>query len=226
MLQYCQSRKVTINGTWPNQPVHCLSFENPCLTEATIADGESALKSKRFAPPYHIAFVGRLDQNKGAELLLGAAVNLDARDLIGDIHLVGDGPWRERLFRISREHDLQVRFHGFLMRDSVFEVLKCCHILVLPSASEGFPKVLPEAWNFGCIPVVTRISAIDQYLVDGKSGFLLDPSERSVEGLKRKLSEVLMRNDLGTIADNGRKLVSKFTYEHYRTRVLKEILGG
>ncbi|MEZ4854629.1 hypothetical protein [Flavobacterium sp.] len=25
--------KVTINGCWENQPSHCLSFENPCLTE-------------------------------------------------------------------------------------------------------------------------------------------------------------------------------------------------
>src|SRR5690606_10301011 len=28
-----QTRKVTINGTWPKQPKHCLTFENPCLTE-------------------------------------------------------------------------------------------------------------------------------------------------------------------------------------------------
>ena len=26
-----QARKVTINGKWPEQPKHCLTFENPCL---------------------------------------------------------------------------------------------------------------------------------------------------------------------------------------------------
>lgn len=226
MLRYFQSRKVTINGVWPNQPKHCLSFENPCLTLNAIVQGGKAFEGKRYAPPYNIVFVGRLDANKGVELLVRALGNLDDRSSLGEVHLVGDGPERDKLYALVKGYNLNVRFHGFLIREAVFELLKECHLLVLPSASEGFPKVLSEAWNFGCIPIVTRISAIDQYLEEGVSGFLLDGNERSVNGIARKLLDVLARKDLRTIAGNGRQLVHKFTYKHYRERVLEEILSG
>src|SRR5690606_41947831 len=35
-----QSRPVTINGRWPNQPKHCLSYENPCLTKQELDEGQ------------------------------------------------------------------------------------------------------------------------------------------------------------------------------------------
>src|SRR5690606_25125302 len=146
------------------------------------------------------------------------------RTLIGEIHLVGDGPERENLAVIARKNDLKVIFHGFLPRESVFEILKKGHVLVLPSASEGFPKVVAEAWNFGCIPVVTRVSAVDQYVKDGITGFLIDPDDRSVEGIHNKLLTVFQRHDLQMIAARGRELVGKFTYDYYRDRLLKEIL--
>lgn len=225
MLRYCQLRKVTINGVWPKQPGHCLSFENPCLTSNAIARGEEAFKSKQYAPPYNIAFVGRLTANKGVELMIRALAGLDDRSVIGQVHLIGDGPDREKLYALVNEFRLDVRFHGFLVREAVFDILNECHVLVLPSASEGFPKVLPEAWNFGCVPVVTRVSAIDQYLKEGISGFLIEASERSVPGIARRLSDVFARNDLRIIARNGRELVHRFTYEYYRKRVLEEILG-
>jgi hypothetical protein len=38
--------KVTINGTWPNQPRQCISFENPCLTENQISEGNKIIQSK------------------------------------------------------------------------------------------------------------------------------------------------------------------------------------
>ena len=36
-----QSQWVTINGVWPDQPAHCLSFENPCLTDNEYKEGET-----------------------------------------------------------------------------------------------------------------------------------------------------------------------------------------
>ena len=43
-----QSRVVTINGRWPNQPTHCLTFENPCLTNADRAIGMEVIKNKSY----------------------------------------------------------------------------------------------------------------------------------------------------------------------------------
>lgn len=224
MLKWWKARKVTINGTWRDTPPHCITFENPCLTESAIESGQKALYDKRFVPPYNIVFVGRLDRNKGVELLVRALVTLEDRTLVGEVHLVGDGPERGILSEIAQLNSLRIIFHGFLPRESVFEVLKKGHVLILPSASEGFPKVVAEAWNFGCVPLVTRVSAIDQYVKEGESGFLIEPRDRSVDGIRKKLTAVLQRNDLKVVAGRGRDLVCKFSYEYYRERVVNEIL--
>lgn len=224
MLSRWQSRFVTINGSWSNQPRHCLSFENPCLTQSAIEFGRKVSGEKAYIPPYEIVFVGRLDHNKGIELLIRALASMSDRSVIGKIHLVGDGPERENLREIAQQTGLNVYFHGFLPRESVFEVLQKAHVLVLPSASEGFPKVLPEAWNFGCVPVVTRVSAIDQYLEHGVSGFLIEPGNRTIEGVRAMLTTVLHAKDLREIAARGRELVKRFSYDYYQSRIANEIL--
>lgn len=224
ILSRWQSRTVTINGSWPNQPRHCLSFENPCLTQRAIELGRKVFGKKAYIPPYNIAFVGRLDRNKGIELLIRAIASMSDRSLIGDIHLVGDGPERQNVREIAEQTELNVYFHGFLPRESVFEVLQTAHVLVLPSASEGFPKVLPEAWNFGCVPVVTRVSAIDQYLEHGVSGFLIEPDNRTIEGVRLMLTTALNERDLRAIAGKARELVKRFSYDYYRSRIANEIL--
>lgn len=224
MLKQWQGRKVTINGSWPDQPAHCLSFENPCLTEETLERGLSNLGSRTFTSPYNIAFVGRLGKNKGVDLLLGALAELKEKTLMGNIHIVGDGPDRQRLEEMARERGLQAHFHGFLRREFVFDILRKADILVLPSASEGFPKVLAEAWSFGCIPVVTRVSAIDQYVIEGTTGFLIERENRTVAGVHAKLEAIFERNDLRIIATNGYNLAVKFTYEAYGKRILRDIL--
>src|SRR5690606_11098200 len=38
--------KVTINGFWDNQPLHCYSFENPCLTQEDIERGKEIAERK------------------------------------------------------------------------------------------------------------------------------------------------------------------------------------
>src|SRR5690554_4710251 len=62
-----QKRKVTINGNWPDQPNHCLTFENPCLTETEREEGLAISQMKNFAPPFSFCFVGRLEDAKGVQ---------------------------------------------------------------------------------------------------------------------------------------------------------------
>ena len=45
-------------------------------------------------------------------------------------------------------------------------------IFVLPSYTEGFPKVIAEAASYGCVPIVTNIGSIGQY-INKENGILL-----------------------------------------------------
>ena len=114
-------------------------------------------------------------------------------------------------------------FHGFLERQQVFEIYKKAHFILLPSDSEGFPKVIAEAMNFGCIPIVSDISSIGQY-INTNTGFLLNPiNSEKIEELVRKATSK-STEELTNMAFNSYLVVSKFTFENYRQKIQEEIM--
>ena len=99
------------------------------------------------------------------------------------------------------------------------------HFILLPSKSEGFPKVIGEAMNYGCIPIVSDVSCIHQYISDGLNGFLINPN--TVINLQLKVEEALKLSNVDykkIIKVNYEKSIF-FTYDHYNSKLLKEILN-
>lgn len=222
-----QSRFVTLNGFWEGQPKHCLSFENPCLTEAEVVDGQRITKEKRLNAPINICFVGRLEPAKGLDLLLEAIGSLNdrEREKIGTIHLVGDG---DRLsYYQTKAAALKVHFifHGFLAREDVQTIYKDSHAIVLPSASEGFPKVIAEGMNYGCIPIVSNVSSIGQYIIHEENGYLLN--DLTSLKLQRLIVQFLNLKEVEMLAlrSGYADFVSSFTYAHYNNRLKREVLS-
>lgn len=171
-LKHLNRRKVTINGNWPGQQEHVLTFENPCLEREDRTWGKRVVSQKKYAPPYTACFVGRLEDAKGVHRILEASDELFDKG-ITTVHLVGDGPKRIIFERESSNQKVEYVFHGFLDRKRVFQIYEQSHFFLLPSDSEGFPKVVAEAANFGCIPIVSDVSSIGQY-VNSTNGFLWD----------------------------------------------------
>ncbi|MEH1008515.1 glycosyltransferase [Winogradskyella sp. ECml5-4] len=222
-----QKRRVTINGTWPNQPNQCLTFENPCLSNIDIEKGKSVVKDKVFTnEAVNFCFVGRLEEAKGIGLLIDAFKNLKEKDKfkIGDIHVVGHGKDMAIYKDKANESKLNFYFHGFLSRERVHDVYIKSHVIVLPSASEGFPKVIAEALNFGCLPIVSNVSGISNYISDGKNGFLLDIV--SVEEIIIKLLSIMHLNekDYQDMLNFEREIIEKFTFDYYNSRVKNELI--
>lgn len=217
-----QNRVVTINGSWSDQRSHCLSFENPCLIDSDIAEGLNVVSNKNKGELINFCYVGRLEKQKGVERIINAFNKLpeNLQNKIGDIHLVGDGSDVTYFKRISREKNLNFVFHGFLSTIEVFSIYKRSHFFLMPTtASEGFPKVIAEAMNFGCIPMVSSISSISQYVKDEYNGFLIDPvTEENVMSLIKKTIE-LTNEDYKTMMSNNEELVKKFTYHYYVNRI-------
>ncbi|MEX1384574.1 glycosyltransferase [Lutibacter sp.] len=218
-----QHKKVTINGAWENQPKKCLTFENPCLTEEDRVLGNQTVKEKKLIKPYNFCFVGGLNENKGVQLIMDAFCEI-AHPNLGTLHIVGDGVLREELEIKAKSIVSPVIFHGFLNKASIIEIYKTCHFILLPSKSEGFPKVIGEAMNFGCIPIVSDVSCIGQYIQNNNNGFLLHPINK----------EVLIHtiNQCFKVAPDTFKayllinytIAEKFTYAYYLLRIQKEIL--
>lgn len=221
MLKH-QSRKVTINGSWPDQKTHCLSFENPCLTEIDLENGVKVRSAKSNNGSINFCYAGRLEREKGVERIIKAFNSLDEEmsNKVGTVHLVGNGSEIEHFKSLSMNSKIDFIFHGFLPTDKLFKVYEKSHFFIMPTtASEGFPKVIAEAMNFGCLPIVSNISSIGQYVKDGENGFLITPiNEGNV--LKVITKALLMSpNNYSSYVISNDNIVRKFSYLYYVERI-------
>lgn len=219
-----QPRIVTINGAWKDQPAHCLTFENPCLLEEEREEGLEVISNKKYTAPFSLCFVGRLEDPKGVQRIIDALANLPDRTQLKHMHFIGDGAKFHHYKEQCAALQLPTTFHGFLNRKEVFDVYRNCQFLLLPStASEGFPKVIAEAMNFGCIPIISNVSSITQY-VTKSNGFVVAPttSSRLLEVLQGAFAthEAALKEQ----AVLGHATAKNFTFEHYTRRILEEIL--
>jgi glycosyltransferase involved in cell wall biosynthesis len=207
---------VTVNGRWPDQPNHVFSFDNPSMTLQDIQVARSTVVDKRLGQPLRFIFVGRTETAKG----LGVALEVTKRLLshYRDIYLdvLGDGPERQMFERMSAQLGLtgRVTFHGWVPHDHVCDFLARSHFILLPSASEGWPKVLSEAMSYGVVPVASDVSAIPQILEKTGAGVALPM--RDVAAFTRVIVELIHDpTKWGEMSRAGMDVAPRFTYERY-----------
>lgn len=112
-----------------------------------------------------LGFVGRLDRQKGVDLLLDAVERLEegARRRI-ELHIVGDGPERNALG--ARAAGLPVIFHG--ARADARRLMTAFDLMIVPSRHEGFPTVALEARMAGAPTLMSDAPGIcDMPTTDG-----------------------------------------------------------
>ena len=216
---------MTINGHWPDQKPNQLTFENPCLTKEERIAGKEVVQQKDYSGKLDFVFVGRLEDEKGVQRILNVFSQMQS-ERIGTIHFVGDGPKRKNYEQfVNGNHIKNVVFHGYLPRTEINVLLSKSHVFLLPSsASEGFPKVIAEAANYGLIPVVSDVSSIAQYIIDGQTGFIVQNADEVI--LQEKVLGLLDTDTIKikAIADNAYLMAEDFTYDHYQERILNDIL--
>lgn len=170
---------VTVNGRWPDQRPHVRSFLNPCLTDAEVAAGAAAAHVKRIDAPVRLLFVGALNRPKGVGRALEILSRLRRAGTAATLDLVGDGPDRPAFERQAAELGIadEVTFRGWMPRPALAPLYERAHILLFPSSSEGWPKVLSEAMAYGVVPVAGAVSSIPEILHSTGAGIALPPDD-------------------------------------------------
>lgn len=217
-----QGSKVTINGYWKGQKEHILDFQNPCFDKVELDRAGKIGSEKDFKGKLTLCFAGSLTSNKGVDILLEALRMTEGKNEIAEMIFAGDGSERKKYEKSASEINLKISFTGFLGRSDLEKIYEKSHIIILPSESEGFPKVIAEAAAFGCVPLVSDVSSISQYF-DGSKSFLL--KKINAEEIRMKLDYALSERrklkemSLKCITDSG-----IFTYEHYLNSLKDKII--
>lgn len=211
---------VTVNGNWSNQSPHVRSFLNPCLTEHEITEGLAVAGKKDFTLPVEVLFVGALNEGKGVGQVLRVFQALQAQAIPARLHLLGDGLDRPAYEAWSRENGLkEVHFMGWVPRSEVADYYARAQVILLPSRSEGWPKVLSEAMAYGVVPIAAAVSSIPQILATTGAGFSFQPDD--VQGMAGAIAGMVAEPDIWRSASRaGVKAAPQFSYKTYQDAVI------
>lgn len=172
--------------------------------------------------PRRLLCVGRLAPEKGLQYLFEALALLKARGMACHLDIVGNGALEQELKARVTDLDLgtQVTFRGYIpFGSALFELYQQAGALVLPSLTEGFPKVISELLCIGLPTVATRVGGIPSFLTDGETALLVPPGD--VPALARAIERVVSDGDLRErLRRNGRALMGDNTFEANRAQVL------
>ncbi len=212
---------VTINGRWPDLPAHIHTFHNPSLTDAEMSLGRQAARGKQLAWPVELLYVGALNDNKGAGRALAIGLELQRREVSFRLRFVGDGPDRPRYEAWAAEHGLrETTFYGWRSPAEVAQFGAAAHFILLPSLSEGWPKVLSEAMSRGAVPITSAVSSIPQVLTDIGAGAAVPVGD--IRGAADAITRYLDEPDEWLAASRaGVAAADRFTYRAYQTAVAK-----
>jgi glycosyltransferase involved in cell wall biosynthesis len=170
-----------------------------------------------------VLFVGRLIARKGLTYLIVAATDITKENSNVVFLIVGDGPLREQLIAQIEALNLSrnFKFVGDSKDDELPHFYNCADIFVLPSIQEGQGIALLEAQACAKPIVAFNIGGVDEAVLNGKSGLLVEKSNSEMlsKAILDLLSNQTLRDSMGSF---GRDFVlHNFTWDICAQKMLK-----
>jgi glycosyltransferase involved in cell wall biosynthesis len=182
------------------------------------------LKKKR---KNQLIAIGYFRWQKGHSYLLEAVSSVFRQYPEYSLIIVGDGPEKGAIINKIEELGItgKVELPGVVPRERVMELLNESKIFVMPSLSEGLPKVLLEALACGTPAVITTgCNATD--IIQDRGIVVRTKDSQALAGAIRKMLE---NKELWQMySENARAIVEEFSWEkvahkvyHYYNELVK-----
>jgi len=200
-----------LNGVAPDRLLPCDQLDRPFVGDRP-----------------RLVAVGRLGPEKGYDLLIDSLPMLQAADSGVELHLVGDGPERERLAALAAARGVasRVHLHGWL--DDPRPLLATADLFIMCSRYEGLSNAMIEALCNG-LPVVAmrRQTGAEEVIEPGRNGVLVEDTTAIAlaAGIDRALADHA-RFDRREIAHQARARFSHAAWlEHWRELLTQQSAG-
>ncbi len=199
----------------PGSPAHTLLIS---LVREKDLEGIPVRELPEKDEEKRLLWVGRVDPDKGLEVLLQAFKQLLERNPQSPWHLdiVGSGLIEDEIAGLVRELGLEgtVHLRGFVPFGPELErYYDRATAYTLPSnESEGFPQVLIEGMARGLPIIATAVAGIPYHLTDGENAILLPP--RNPDALTESIERLMGDADLyRKLSENGLRFAHDHTLE-------------
>lgn len=118
--------------------------------------------------------------------------------------LVGDGVLRKKIEKLISKFNLQSQVILTGWRQDVHRILSAIDVFVLTSLWEGLPIAVLEAMTAAKPVVATHTGGIGEVIIDGKTGFLVNPGD--MQNMSERLALLLKDENLRKqIGENAKK---------------------
>ncbi|MEK7620507.1 MAG: glycosyltransferase family 4 protein [Patescibacteria group bacterium] len=176
---------------------------------------------------FSLLTVSRLVERKGHAHVLNALAHLRGTGELQDFlyHIVGDGPMEQSLRSMvgTLGLDSHVVFHGRVTDEERQKQYEQAHVFVMPVSQdpvdkEGFGLVYIEAAAAGVPSIATRVEGVDEAVIDGQTGILLESQneQQLANAILTLARDSSLREQLGTQASEHAKT---FTCENQMSKL-------
>lgn len=192
-----------------------VTIPNPVPTTDMVAQPDYPSAGGRF----RIIGVGRLDHQKGFDILIKSFLRVANEFQNWDVAIFGEGSQHSELLTQIQACGLESRIKLMGISREVASEMARAHIIAFPSRYEGFPNALAEAMAIG-LPAIAfnNVSGVEDLIIDDETGLLVDwdqskpesPIPPFADGLRKLMTDAQLRTRLGT---NGKVRVQQYSPE-------------
>ena len=170
-----RNMQVLVYGEWPNQTKNIKPFFTATYSEEEIGRLGDEEMGRRGDEVIRFLFVGTLSKGKQPLYVIQLVEELYKRGEKVILELYGEGVLRKDLEHYIAQNNLEtiVSLKGNQTKETVLKGYQNSHFLILPSKSEGWPKVVAEAMFWGCVPIASPVSCVSFMMGNGSRGIVL-----------------------------------------------------
>jgi glycosyltransferase involved in cell wall biosynthesis len=190
-----KNMQVLVYGQWKGSSKNI----KPFFTASYKENDKEAVPPRNLDGEIAFVFAGTFLPSKRAIYAVELVESLRKKGFNVSLSLFGNGPELENLTQYISKNNLSDYIHikGNQTQETVKRAFQQSHFVILPSQSEGWPKVIAEGMFWGCVPIATRVSCLDYMLDHGNRGLLLkmqlEEDVQQVVGLLNKPNEYRLK---------------------------------
>ena len=182
--------KVLVYGEWENSSKNI----KPFFTASYFEKDKINVAPRELLGKIKFLLVGTLSPGKRPLYAIQLIEKLKALHFDVQLSILGEGKERKNLENYILEHKLNefIFLKGNQNQEEIKKAYQENHFVVLPSKSEGWPKVIAEGMFWGCLPIATKVSCVPSMLDKGNRGLLLEMDlEKDCQLIQQQLIDTI-----------------------------------
>jgi glycosyltransferase involved in cell wall biosynthesis len=196
---------------------------NPIDINYVIEESKKKLQNQLIIDPLSIKILlpAGIMYEKGQHIAIEAVSRLQKNGIkniellfCGEEYKIQNNNYIDKLITKINELELKDTVHFLGFRKDLYQIMRLSQIVILPSYSEGLPRIILEAMALKKPVIATPVGGITDLIIDNLTGLIMEIDD--AQSLAGKLKLLIMNKELGKyISNNAFKLANIFTIKKF-----------